>query len=183
MRSKSLVAVLLILLLIVGAAVLVLTRGSPLPPIKPAHAPGTYLSRTNAVFAGYDTPEAALESVFYAFFNGDYDAFMPAVLADQEKSVKSDFGDNPKRFKAKSRRESAPIRGLSIVARKNISSDKVELKFEIVANEGRDGTTTNFMIGPMVKVGKTWKCNFDATSDYKTNWDNGDVVTYTDSHL
>ena len=78
------------------------------------------------------------------------------------------------------RRASTQFKGAQILARKNLSADKVELKFQIVTPGGGSGrVTTNCMIQPLVKIGNEWKLIMNESTQYKTNWDqSGDIQTF-----
>jgi hypothetical protein len=154
-------------------------RGPHLPRAQTPQPPGTFIPKNQLVFAGYKTPEAAVESVFWAFANGDYDTVVESFPPNLQGQMKKEFG-NPKRFKSEGKRGFSQLKGVEIMARKNLGSDKVELKFQMTGNggvHGKDGT--NLMIMPAVKIGMEWKFTVDGAHGYTTNWDNsGDVVTF-----
>jgi hypothetical protein len=149
-------------------------RGPHLPSAQTPQAAGTFISENQLVFAGYKTPEAALESAFWALVTGDLDAFIASVPPNEQAETKK---ENPssKRFKSEAKTgEFSGLKGVEIMARKNVSADKVELKFEMI-----DKNETNLVIFPAVKIGEEWKFNLKAGHDYATNWDNsGEVVTF-----
>jgi hypothetical protein len=92
--------------------------------------------------------------------------------------MKKELGD-AKHFQSEAKRELSQLKGVEIMALKNVSSDKVELKFEIIVSGGfHDKDGTNIIIISAVKIGEEWKFPGNLAG-YETNWDNsGDVVTF-----
>ena len=144
------------------------------------HAAGAYLVKNQFAYAGYATPEAALESMLWAYLNGDYDMVMSSVGPKDQADLKKQFGGNPKRFQSQMRRASTQFKGAQILARKTVSADKVELKFQIVTPGGSGGhVATNCMIQPMVKISNEWKLIMNESTQYKTNWDqSGEIQAF-----
>ena len=179
--SKILIAIIAVVIL-AGTAFLIVRHHGHRPHAQPPHAAGAYLVKNQFAYAGYATPEAALESMLWAYLNGDYDMVMSSVGPKDQTDLKKRFGGNPKRFKSEMRRESAQFKGAQILARKNLSADKVELKFQIVTPGGSGGrVTTNCMIQPLVKTGNEWKLIMNENTQYKTNWDqSGDIQTFVE---
>ena len=177
--SKILIAIIAVVILS-GTVFLIVRHHGHRPHALPPHAAGAYILKNQFAYAGYATPEAALESMIWAFLNGDYDVAMSSVGPKDQADLKKQFGGNPKRFKSEMRRESTQIKGAQILARKMLSADKVELKFQIVAPGGGGGrVTTNCMIQPLVKIGNEWKLVMNESTQYKTNWDqSGEIQTF-----
>ena len=122
-------------------------RGPHLPSAQTPQAAGTFISENQLVFAGYKTPEAALESAFWALVTGDLDAFIASVPPNEQAETKK---ENPssKRFKSEAKTgEFSGLKGVEIMARKNVSADKVELKFEMI-----DKNETNLVIFRRLKL-------------------------------
>jgi hypothetical protein len=181
MKSSSKILIALIAVVILaGTAFLILRHHGHRPHAQPPHAAGAYILKNQFAFAGYATPEAALESMIWAFLNGDYDVALSSVGPKDQADLKKQFGGNPKRFQSQMRRESMQFKGAQILARKLLGADKVELKFQIVAPGGSGGrVTTNYMIQPLVKIGKEWKLVMNESTQYKTNWDqSGEIQTF-----
>jgi hypothetical protein len=177
--SKILVAIIAVVIL-AGTAFLIVRHHGHRPHAQSPHAAGAYILKNQFVFAGYATPEAALESMIWAYLNGDCDMVMSSVGPKDQADLKKQFGGNPKRFKSQIRRESAQFKGAQILARKTLSTDKVELKFQIIEPGGGGGrVTTNCMIQPLVKIGNEWKLAMNESTQYKTNWDqSGEIQTF-----
>jgi hypothetical protein len=177
--SKILIAIIAVVIL-AGTAFLIVRHHGHRPHAQPPHAAGAYLVKNQFAYAGYATPEAAFESMLWAYLNGDYDMVMSSIGPKDQADLKKQFGGNPKRFQSQMRRASTQFKGAQILARKTLSADKVELKFQIVTPGGGSGrVTTNCMIQPLVKIGNEWKLVMNENTQYKTNWDqSGDIQTF-----
>jgi len=175
MKSKITLSIIGIVIL-VGTGVFFWERGPHLPRAQMPQAPGTFIQKNQFVFAGYKTPEAAFESAFWAMINGDYDAAVASFPPTQQAEMRKDF-KSPKHFKSEAKRgELSQLNGMEIMARKNVNSDKVELKFQMI-----DSVGTNFGVFGMVKIGNEWKIDMHSPHDYQTNWDDdGNVVTFAE---
>src|ERR1039457_3578359 len=130
---------------------------------------GQYIAgTTQLVDAGNTTPEAALESVFWATANSNYDAIIDSYTPQMRKEVEGWYGDKTE-FIAHNRKF-ASFKGLQIVARKMVATDKVELRYyNEFQNQPASKHTDQIML--LVKMGSAWKCA-DKTP-YTTNWDEG----------
>jgi len=69
-------------------------------------------------------------------------------------------------FRARSQKEFALFNGIEILARKNLASDRVELKYQFGF-----GTRQETKIVEMVKIGGAWKSG--QTRMYDASWDDG----------
>lgn len=177
--SKILIAIISAVVL-AGIVFFFWQRGLHLPRAQTPQAPGTFILKNQLVFAGYKTPEAALESMVWASMHGDYDAHLASIPPEEQAEIIKRVG-SPARFKSQAAKRSSQLRGFEIMARKNVSSDNVELKIQIVETGGDyNQGETNLVIFTAVKIGNEWKFDrADYISDYETNWNNsGDVVTF-----
>jgi hypothetical protein len=136
-----------------------------------ASHPGRYISKEQLAFAGYATPEAALESMVWAVAKGTYDqvtaSIDPEVLKDESRAL-------PKREDFKRQQErTAVFKGMQIVGRKTLDGDRVELKVKVdgepLPNSSVDRSA--YVIEPMVKVGNEWKSSFMERC-WQPDWDN-----------
>ena len=180
MKSRLTLAIIVTAILISTGLAIFFWQRPHLPPMQTPPPPGTFMLKNQLVFAGYKTPEAALESTFWALLTGDLNTFLasvpPKILAEMKKEYPS-----PESFKDDARTgENAGVKGVAILARKNISADKVELKFELIETNGTGASDeTTLSIVPAVKIGAEWKLNLKAGYDYTPNWDNGgEIVTF-----
>ena len=173
MKNQLAIGLGILVVLILLGGIFSISPNSHLPRAKTAHPTGTLILKDQLIFAGYKTPEAALESMFWAFVNGNYAA---AVASVPENQAVKQFGNDPAKFKAESKDgEFADFASLQIVARKNLGADKVELEFQVL-DKDENSNESKPSIASMMKVGNDWKLDFSASSDYTTNWDKGGNV-------
>jgi RNA polymerase sigma factor (sigma-70 family) len=138
---------------------------------RSAANPGRYVSKDQLIFAGYATPESALESMTWALMKGSYDQFNasidPTILADQSR-VKPSRED----FERQKEIYAAAFKGMQIVARKSLAGGRVKLKVKMDFDSptSRIEDPASFMIETMVKVGDEWKSRFLPRS-WQPEWD------------
>jgi hypothetical protein len=120
------------------------------------------------VDAGSATPDAAWESRYWARAHGDYDAVIAATDPQMVDAAKAWMGDKAA-FRAKSQTKFASFKGIQILARKNLASDRVELKYEFVFGNG--STRQESKIVEMVKIEGAGKSG--QTRAYDASWDDG----------
>jgi hypothetical protein len=134
---------------------------------------GQYIGPAQLVDAGNMTPEAALESVFWASANSNYDAVVNSYIPQMRKEVEGWYGDKTK-FIAGQQKKFAKFKGLQIVARKAAADDKVELKYYFEFQNqlpGQTRTNRGDQVISLVKMGGAWKCGEKVS--FTTNWDEG----------
>jgi len=120
------------------------------------------------VDAGNTTPEAALESAWWATAQGDYDAVISSYIPQMRTEVEIWNGDKAK-FTTNMKHRFSSFKGLQIVACKTIAADNVELRFYFQFQNSRSGHADHVM--SMVKIQGVWKCA--KQTDYTTSWDEG----------
>jgi hypothetical protein len=143
-----------------------------------AHPAGTFISKKEFKFAGYDTPEAALETVRWAIIAGDFDAFLKSISPENQIEEKKMWG-NAAHYKSEMQKQMTVFKGVQIVAKKILNSDKVELKFLMV--DSSDGeTVTNYWIQPAARINGKWITlkGFDPGGNSPTNWDESGNIVY-----
>jgi hypothetical protein len=151
-------------------------RASQPAPAPAATAPtatssGRYITADQLTFAGYATPEAALESMTWAMMKGTYEQSIASLGPEMQKSELNDPKSRDQ-FE-KGRKQFAPLfKGLQVVARKSLGDDRVELKVKMDADSPPDSKVAMppYMIQPMVKVGNEWKLG-GSTRGYTEKWD------------
>ncbi|MDB6058021.1 MAG: polymerase, sigma-24 subunit, subfamily [Verrucomicrobiales bacterium] len=133
---------------------------------------GRFFGRGELVNAGNTTPEDAWESRYWARAQGDYDAVIAATDRQAVADAKKWMGDKAT-FRSSSREEFATsFQGFQILARKDLSSDKVELKYQFTfANRS---TPKQAKIVTMVKVNGAWICA--QTRAHDASWDSGSEI-------
>jgi hypothetical protein len=129
---------------------------------------GQFIGPAQLVDAGNTTPEAALESGFWAQARGDYDAVIASTDPQTQNEAKGWNGDKAT-FGARSKAMFASFKGLQILARKTLASDRVELKYQFVFQNRQTPQVTKIIV--MVKIGDAWRS--DHTRSYDTSWDEG----------
>jgi len=143
------------------------SRSSSGPRTTPAteSIKGQLIGLEQLVDAGNTTPEAAWESRYWARAQGDYDAVIAATNPPKVDAAKAWMGDK-ETFRARSQKEFALFNGIEILARKNLTSDRVELKYQFAF-----GTRQETKIVEMVKIEGAWKSG--QTRAYDASWDEG----------
>lgn len=145
-----------------------------------SHPPGTYVSKDQLTFAGYATPETALETITWTIMNGTYDqaneGLSPAMLAGElnDKQGREQFESGQMKMEQL-------FKGMQIVAKKLLTDDKVELKVRLDADPvpGQQHDMPPFMIQPMVKIGDAWKIG-GSTRGHEESWEeDGQIQTFT----
>lgn len=124
---------------------------------------GQFVGPKQLADAGNTTPEAALESEFWAQSIGNYDAVIAATEPQTQAEAKSWFGDKAS-FRARSRTMFVSFNGLQILARKTMADDSVELKYQF-SFKNRSVTK----IAEMVKINGAWRGGH--TRGYDASWD------------
>jgi outer membrane murein-binding lipoprotein Lpp len=147
----------------------------PTPPVaagKPLAKPEGYILREQLAFAGYATPEAALESTTWAMMKGTYDQ---ALAGLESEEMKREVQDSVSREQFETQRDTlaAALKGMQIVARKTLDGDRVELKFKMDSDPlpNNQGDQPPLVIQPMLKVGDDWKLG-GSTRPFEPEWDN-----------
>jgi RNA polymerase sigma factor (sigma-70 family) len=142
--------------------------------------PGRYISKDQLAFAGYATPEAALESMTWAMMKGTYEQ---AVASLGPELQQGELNDAKGREQFENGRKASALHfiGMQIVARKTLAEDRVELKVKMDADPmpNSGAKTPPFFIQPMVRVGTEWKLG-GSTRGYRDTWDqDGPIQAYT----
>lgn len=176
--SKTAVVTGVVVLLAAGTAPIVIktirndTVARPAKPFTTAAAGsirGRFFGRGELVNAGNTTPEDAWESRYWARAEGDYDAVIAATDPQSVTGAKAWMGDKAT-FRANSREEFATsFQGFQILARKDLSSDKVELKYQFGFGGGSNAKQAKIVT--MVKVNGAWLCA--QTRAHDATWDVG----------
>jgi hypothetical protein len=132
---------------------------------------GQFFTTGQLVDAGNATPEAALESSFWAAATGNYDAIADFYVPELRDEARNGHSDRS-RFAAEAQSKFASFKGLQILARKEVAENKVELKYRFGFQNTRPGQTGDMVkIALLVKTGDAWRCA--QTSRYEPGWDAG----------
>lgn len=147
-------------------------------PKAQAHVAGTYVSKDKLQFVGYETPEAAIESTTWAMMSGTFEqaneGLSPELATSEATSQKE-----KKHFESRQQMLAPLLKGIQIVARKDLSDGKVELKMKMDSEPipGQSQAMPPYMIQPLSKVGGQWKIS-GSTREYTEQW-NGDAQIQT----
>ncbi len=143
------------------------SRSSAGPRTTPAteSIKGQLIGLAQLVDAGDATPEAAWVSRYWARAQGDYDAVIAATQPKMVDAAKAWMGEGAT-FRDRSRAEFASFKGIQILARKNLASDRVELKYQFAF-----GKRQETKIVEMAKIEGAWKSG--QTRVYDASWDDG----------
>ena len=146
------------------------SRSSSCPRATPAtqSIKGQLFGLAQLVDAGNTTPEAAWESRYWARAQGDYDAVIAATDPQVLNGAKDWMGDKAT-FRARSQKEFASLQGFQILARKNLASDRVELKYQFAFQ--KSSTPQETKIVEMIEVNGAWRCR--QTRAYDASWEDG----------
>ncbi|MDR3459431.1 MAG: sigma-70 family RNA polymerase sigma factor [Verrucomicrobiae bacterium] len=140
----------------------------PAPRTTPATASikGQVVSPAQLVDAGNTTPEAALETRFWARANGDYDGVLAATDPHVQHVTKNWMGDRAT-FRGRSQDDFTSIKGVQIAARKDLAADRVELEYQLTYLDPK--TPPFAKIVEMVKFNGAWFSNQTRSND--AGWD------------
>lgn len=142
------------------------------PPVgsgqSPAN-PGRYISKDQLAFAGYATPEAALESQFWALATGNYEQAVASYSPELHEHELNDPRSR-ERFEHDQSEKGTLLKGMQVVARKTLAEDRVELRVKIDIDPAlAGGRGPVFIIQPAVRVGNDWKLG--SARGYDDKWD------------
>jgi len=119
--------------------------------------PPGFVSRDNLTFAGYATPEATLQSLFWALRDGDMMAAMRSMPVDDEELVRLEKMPAQERARIEEEFKSdAEVRlmkqfnDFAVVSREDISDDEVVLHI-------RSSVATNTFPHALKRFGSEWK--------------------------
>jgi RNA polymerase sigma factor (sigma-70 family) len=118
------------------------------------------------VDAGNTTPEAAWETRYWARSLGDYDAVIAGTEPEAVATAKKWMGDKST-FQTESKTEFASLQGFQMLARKDVSSDTVELKYQFAFTNSPSAQQTKIVT--MVEDKGVWRCG--QTRAYDSSWD------------
>lgn len=111
-----------------------------------------FYAKENWAFAGYASPEAALQSIAWAMREGDTKAFLAAVTAEERERMEKEWGNKSEaEVSADARKGTEKVKNIRILERKAISDDEVVLS---IYAEGGDDHVQKMS---MKRFGTEWK--------------------------
>ena len=118
-----------------------------------AAATANYWPRGSWAFAGFASPEAALQSSLWAASKGDLKTFLGGTTGEMQKMVEKDFeGKSESEAADRAVAETTKFKSVSVLNSEAQSDDGVVLT--VAFEEGADTHTTKLF---MQKVGNDWK--------------------------
>jgi hypothetical protein len=140
-------------------------------------APGTYIPKDQLAFAGYATPEAAVQSAMWAFLSGQQETALAAVGPKTQRLL----GNSNTWKQATAASDMAMMKGFQILAKKVIASDYVELKIRVDFDAGLPNTASrcpDTLVSSVFKFGEEWKLD-DDSKEFTEAWQrDGQIQTY-----
>ena len=154
-------------------------RPPPGAKVTARNSDARYLRKEELANVGYATPLTALQTMTWAMMNGSYEqvnaGLSPEMLEAELKSP-----GNREGFEARQKQMAPLFKGMQIVAQKNVSEDRVELKIKYDTDPipGAPKELPEYLIQPMVKAGNEWKLG-GSTRNYTPQWEaDGKVFEY-----
>ena len=144
------------------------------PEISPVLPPGTFITTDKLVFAGFETPEAAFQSMTFGMITGSYDTVLKGM--SPEEAVNQDTEKARKSFESSWPKMTPSVKGFQLLAKKVVSDDLVELKtrFEMFSQ------TPEVAVMRFKKINGEWKMTGSGTK-YRPEWERtGQVQTFAD---
>jgi hypothetical protein len=123
--------------------------------VAPAAGPATadYWPRDSWAFAGYASPDAALQSSVWAGNKGDFKTFLGGITGEMQKLVEKDIeGKSESEVSAKVLEETARLKSIRVLNREVQADDAVVLTAQF---EAENHTSTTKLL--MKKIGNEWK--------------------------
>lgn len=148
---------------------------------EPANTPpGAYITKEQLANVGYATPEAALQTGFWAMIKGSYEQVIEG--AGPEAADTESKNPNTQRDFETSQKVMAPLfKGMQVVAKKSLGDDKVELKVRVDADPipGQEQAIPSLGIQRMVKIAGIWKLNGGTSVSLETWESEGQIESYS----
>lgn len=139
-----------------------------------------YLRKEDLANVGYATPVEAMQTITWALMKGSYDQANQGLLPEMVEAELRSPG-NREDFEKKQSEMASLFKGIQILAQKNISADRVELKVKCDSDPIPNARVqdSGFMIQPLIKVGEEWKVG-GSSREYTQEWEKeGNVFQYT----
>jgi hypothetical protein len=120
-----------------------------------AAAPG-FVAKESFTFGGYASPEAAMQSFFWALREGQLDLVQQALTPEARQQLQAQPADQYQQMAA----EMALLKSYRIAARKVVSENEVRLGLQVVFEPKPDELRTEETTLPLKRVGHDWKLDF-----------------------
>jgi cell division protein FtsB len=114
-------------------------------------SPGGAYPREAWAFAGYATPENALQSAVFAMSQGDYKTFAASMTPEEAARLQQSWANKtPEQIAEEGRRETANITGFRVLEKRDVSPEQTVLTIYAGGEEKVQQVI-------MQKVGEEWK--------------------------
>ncbi len=136
--------------------------------------PGTFITTDKLVFAGFETPEAAFQSMTFGMVTGSYDTVLKGM--SPEEAANQDTEKARKSFESSWPKMTPSVKGFQLLAKKVVSDDIVELKtrFEMFSQ------TPEVAVMRFKKINGEWKMT-GSGARYRPEWEQkGPVETFAE---
>jgi len=141
-----------------------LQKAKTVPP-----APSAFISKDQLTNAGFETPEATLQTYFHGIFSDNFDQVVSSMSAQIPAAALNDPRDR-EAFENDFRKDGTSLQGIQTIAKKAINDNEVELEV-MVFQQGKTPDTT---IERMLKEGGRWK--FAGSIGVSSSWGNDGQV-------
>jgi hypothetical protein len=111
--------------------------------------------KANWSFAGYATPEAALQSWTWAYSKGDQKIMLECLSPQEQPKYESEFSKTTQsQFTDECEKASSIFKGYQIVNRQTRSDSEIDLAVVITTTDGQTMPEQKYK---MIKIGNDWK--------------------------
>ena len=139
---------------VVAGTVLLMTIGTTTAVLRSKSPPGALVSATG--FAGYATPEAAIQSMLWAGSQGDFNGYLEGCTPQQAERMRNKMaGKSKAEVSAAAKAWARAISGYQI-DRKDIVSE-TEVNLHISAPPAEEGLRNGRVVVTLKKVGDHWR--------------------------
>jgi hypothetical protein len=128
-------------------------RSAEVPPAVPPAPAGASapVPRESWAFAGYATPEAALQSAIFSMSQGDVQTFIASLSPEEAQRVQKSFETKtPEQVAQEGQREMAKVKSFQVLGREELGPDRVVLQVYATGEERVQRVI-------MQKIGEEWK--------------------------
>jgi RNA polymerase sigma factor (sigma-70 family) len=139
---------------VVAGTVLLMTIGTTTAVLRSKSPPGASVPVTG--FAGYATPEAAIQSILWAGSQGDFNGYLEGCTSEQAERMRNKMaGKSEAEVRAAAKAWARAMSGYQI-DRKDIVSE-TEVNLHISAPPAEEGLRNGRVVVTLKKVGDHWK--------------------------
>ncbi len=160
------------------------TAAAPTGPTGPApsgnHVPGVIIAKGQLASAGHATPEAALETYFWATTQGSFEDVVKAVTPERLVTLARDTDDLRKQFDRERVQQAPAFAGIQLLTKRVVSEHEVQLQFKMHLDPSFQKAHTDIpdsFIQAMIRIGDDWKLGAD-TRPFDAVWNDDPKVQH-----